>query len=233
MRNEERREWIEIFIGGAFGIIAIVSAIIEYLMGDNGAIAGCIKDIAGTLVVVVILFASIQIKPRNILGILKESVENWGKENAPLIFKVKGFQQAQGTFYTQGFALLQEPKEYVKLVQNNLEENSPEWDNYAQYTSRRTGKFIDLPDYGIMISENFDITVVMSQSHFKAMDEIEKIIDEIISCVNIKYAKYAKASRIGKDLKFKVAFDKITKKDDINNFVETLDYILSIVKVIA
>ncbi len=86
MRKEERREWIEIFIGGAFGIIAIAATVAEYFLGENGALAGCIKDVAGTLVVVVILFASLEIKSKNIDKLLNDTLQEWIKQHSNMVF---------------------------------------------------------------------------------------------------------------------------------------------------
>lgn len=86
MRKAERRDWIEVFIGGAFGIIAIIAAIVEYCSDGSGAFAGCIKDIAGTLVVVVILFASLEIKPRNIDKVLNNALQEWVNQHSNMVF---------------------------------------------------------------------------------------------------------------------------------------------------
>ena len=67
--------------GGVFGVAAILAAIAEMIA--NGitlsSIFGAIKDVAGTLVVVVILIAffSANKKPKNIMEILENAVELW------------------------------------------------------------------------------------------------------------------------------------------------------------
>ena len=50
--QDEKQEWIEVFVGGACGLIAIIAAIVEYCLGENGALAGLFKDVFGTAVVV-------------------------------------------------------------------------------------------------------------------------------------------------------------------------------------
>ena len=95
---------------------------------------------------------------KNIVSILETSIEEWGSNNVPLVFKVDGYKQAQGSTHTQGFALLQNPREYIEVLNKNLHPNHPEWSKYASYSSRLTGKFIDLPSYEMMtknsLSEN-------------------------------------------------------------------------------
>ena len=94
--------------GSIFGIVAILAAIVEMCINgiDAGSIAGAIKDIAGTAVVFVVLAAFINNlpkKPKNLVDILEKNVEDWGSDNAPLIFKTEGYVAAQNSAYTQGF----------------------------------------------------------------------------------------------------------------------------------
>ena len=163
MITDERKDWIETFIGGACGVIAIVAAIVEYALGDNGAIAGMLKDIFGTLVVVVLLFAAMpKRKPKNLSDILEKAVEEWGENNAPIIFKTEEYVQAQNSSSTQGFRLLQDPKgDYITLVNKNLTRNSEEWSKYAKYSkgNHLTGKFLDMPDYATMTTGAFEMTL--------------------------------------------------------------------------
>ena len=101
---------------------------------DAGSIAGAIKDIAGTAVVFVVLAAFINNlpkKPKNLVDILEKNVEDWGSDNAPLIFKTEGYVAAQNSAYTQGFVLLQNPKSYISLANNKLDKDHPEWKKYA------------------------------------------------------------------------------------------------------
>lgn len=48
--------------GGIFGGVAIIAAILSLVLGEINAstIAGCVKDIAGTLIVVIVLFVAIK-----------------------------------------------------------------------------------------------------------------------------------------------------------------------------
>ena len=58
---------VEKIIGGVFGIVAIVAIIAEMILGsfNQEAIAGGIKDIAGTLITVVMLIVAIKaLKPK-------------------------------------------------------------------------------------------------------------------------------------------------------------------------
>lgn len=96
-----------------------------------------------------------------------------------------------------------------------------------------TGKFIDLPDYKTMTENPAKVQFIMEQSHFSKMPEISKIIDDIIYSINIRYKDIATASRIGSSYKFTVSYKKIVTAEDIDEFVGILDYVLSLVKVVA
>ena len=93
---------------------------------------------------------------------LETAIDEWGNNNIPLVFKVEGYKQAQDSSYTQGFALLQNLREYIDVLDKNLHPNHPEWSKYASYSSRLTGKFIDLPSYEMMTENSFDISIVMT-----------------------------------------------------------------------
>lgn len=230
----DRKEKIEVFAGGAFGMISIIAAFIEYAVPSCSAFAGCMKDVFGTLVVIVVLLASIKIKSFKIESILKNAVEDWGAKNVPLIFKIEEYVSAQDSAYSQGFFLLQEPKSYVSLVKRGLEKESEEWGKYAKYRkggNKPTGKFIDMPSYREMTQQSFTVLVEMKQSHFSRIPEFQTILSDIIDVVGRRDG--VKARPIGQSAEFVLEFDKIKTKADAEHFVNTLDYILSLVKVIA
>ena len=238
MSSDERKDWIETFIGGGCGVIAIVAAIVEYMLGDNGAIAGLLKDVFGTAVVVVLLIMAMpKRKPKRLSELLEEKVEKWGISNAPMIFKTEGFVCAKEGKYTQGFVLLQNPSKYLTLL--DLDKDNPDWHVYASYTSKQTGKFLDLPSYEEMVSNRFDILFVLEQKHFKEKEDIKQIITNMINAAENHFkkeiaAEKIKVKRVGNSEKFTVEFTSaIGNKNDIDFFISVVDYILSLVKVIA
>ncbi len=225
--------------GGLLGVLAIGAAIAELILGgiDAASIAGTIKDVAGTAIVVVLLGAflrRIPKKPKNIAEILEKAVENWGNDNVPLIFKTEGYVSAQNSEYTQGFVLLQNPRNYVSLANSKMDSSNPEWKKYAQYGSGKlTGKFLDMPSYVSMTQNNFDVLFVMEQSHFKNLSEINTIVKDIISAVNAHCNGAVTATRVGEANKFRLSCKKVETLEDVTVFVDTLDFVLSLIKVVA
>lgn len=227
-------------LAGVFAVVAFVAIVCEIAFGGftKESIAGGIKDMSGILVDVLVLFVAASVfikkKQKNIVSILETSIEEWGSNNVPLVFKVDGYKQAQGSTHTQGFALLQNPREYIEVLNKNLHPNHPEWSKYASYSSRVTGKFIDLPSYEMMTKNSFDISIVMTQSHFKNMENFDTIFSDIRKSVENKYMSIVEIKNVGKEYKFNMFFKQaIQTQDDIDILIEILDYIMSLVKVIA
>lgn len=223
--------------GFVFGVIAIIAAISEmFVSGISAAsVLGAVKDVFGTLVVVVVFYLVIKNmpkKPKNLLETLEKSIDDWGLDNAPFIFKTVGYVTSEKSPYSQGFVLLQNPKSYPALA--NLKSDSPNWIDYAQYKSPKqlTGKFLDMPDYKTMISSDFSVLFVMTQKHFQDMD-INQIVDDITKAINQKFDNRIVADRIGQSAKFTVKYNKIVTTEDIELFRESLDFVLSLVKVVA
>ena len=227
-------------LAGILAAMALIAIVCEVAFGGfaKESIVGGIKDISGILIdVLVLLIAAstfIKKKQKSIVSMLDDSIEKWGNKNLPLIFKVEGFKQAQNSSYTQGFALLQNPRDYITVLKKNLTPAHPEWQKYASYSSNITGKFLDMPSSVAMTTGKFDLCIVMSQSHFKNMPDFEKAFLGIIECINDHYKEILTAYQLGKDFKFKIDFkQEIKTQDDIDALIEMLDYILSLVKVVA
>ncbi len=225
--------------GGILGIIAILAALAEmFFNGFNAAsVMGAVKDISGTLITVVLLVAfikSLPRKPKDLPAILEQAVEEWGEDNCPLIFKTENYVPAQNSTYTQGFVLLQNPREYVSLVNKKLDRDNPERKKYAQYgNGKHTGKFLDFPSYEAMTLDGFSVLIVMEQSHFKNMPEINSIVESIVLAIGSRGEGKISAKRVGSSNKIRLECSKIESVQDVESFVDTLDFVLSLVKVVA
>ncbi len=84
MKKYIEKMGMEVFWGGVFGIVAIAAAIISLVLGeiDGSSVWGCVKDVAGTLVVVMVLFVSIPKFPKNFkaafINAMEETIEKYG-----------------------------------------------------------------------------------------------------------------------------------------------------------
>lgn len=233
----DKMEFQEKVWGGIFGIVAIIAAIAEAIVSgvSVASVLGAIKDVSGTLIVAVLLITFIKQlprRPKNLLEKLENEVEEWGKRNAPLIFKAEGYKAVQGSEYVQGFVLLQNPEEYISLL--NIKPESSAWKDCARYgNGKGTGKFISMPSYETMVNSDFNIEIYMKQSHFINKEKFEETFAMIVESVNVRYANEVEAKRNGKSFEFTVHVKKgINTDDDMQKFVEIMDYILSLVKVV-
>ena len=234
MGQDEKKDWIETFVGGACGVIAIIAAVVEYVLGDNGAFAGMFKDIFGTLVVVFLFVAAMpKRKPKDLDNILKEEVEKWGLDNAPLIFKAENYQTASGSSFVQGFVLLQDPTKYPSLV--GIVPESEEWHRFAKAgkENKTTGKFLSLPAYSAMVSDSFKVTFTMGQTHFKKKENMTDVFNDIVRAIRTKYNGYVDIKPMQSSLEIDMTYKAIQTKEDVEQFVNSIDFVLSLVKVIA
>ena len=88
----DRNDFIEKVIGGILGAVAIIAAIVEMILGGFSAesIVAAIKDISGTLIVVVLLVAfvkSLPKKPKNFREQFEADMSEIEQAYAPLIVK--------------------------------------------------------------------------------------------------------------------------------------------------
>lgn len=88
MKKLTDRLGMETLWGGIFGVVAILAAIVELILGgvDGASVAG---DISGTLMTMMILIVAIRgLHPRkNIMERLEQELSAWQKKNAALIIK--------------------------------------------------------------------------------------------------------------------------------------------------
>ena len=97
-----------------------------------------------------------------------------------------------------------------------MKKSDPQWHTYASYTSKQTGKFLDLPPYAEMVAGGFEIAFILEQKHFKEIDGIGDIIDGIVDATNKRFGgNGVTVERIGKPGKFTAKFDSAieNKKD--------------------
>ena len=186
------------------------------------------------LVVVVLLLAAMpKRKPKDLDKKLEDAVESWGDNNAPFIFKTLDYVSPQNTVYTQGFRLLQDPKSYISLVNQKLDKSSPDWVKYAKYSKGNhiTGKFLDMPSYKAMTENDFEISLGLEQRHFDNMGD--SIMQGIAVAIKLNCKDIAPPAKLGVSRTMKLSCSKISSEADISSFVESLDFIVSLVKVIA
>ena len=194
MSSDERNDWIETFVGGACGVIAILAAVIEYILGDNGAVAGMFKDIFGTLVVVVLLIAAMPKRRKfNFEERLPAALEEWTKANANMIvhndaMDGKGKNDTVAPHYGLG----------MKTDMNDFYQGVS--------TTRKVGWFVRLPvikeeNYNkenIRINFHLNETTFFGEGNGLTSEELKKEFDKLSNLfaqfINTKFNDYVSAA---------------------------------------
>lgn len=212
---EKKKIDFEILIGGAFGIIAIIAIIAEMSIGGFSAeaIAGGIKDIAGTIVAVLVLIATwIALHPKKEKHFVFEEqivkrLEQWQLEHANMIlfkedkmdlymktdianFFEGGQSNAAGRFVKIELA------EFVKLtfsMNKSLFVGHGEDENISKMTMERLGNSI-FTYAKTLCSNEADISYDKSKNNIvfivKKHPESEAELDKIIEMLNVMYQAF-------------------------------------------
>ena len=213
----------EIFFGGIFGIIAVLSAIFEMLANGISAatIFGTLKDITGTLVAVMVLgFAMKKLfdNSENTLSkILEKELSLFEKNYSPLIFKVSNFEKMQNEKYVQGFCVLKDFSEFITT--HSVSEQMKE--SYSSRNSHQTAKFIDLPSTSDMLNDNFKVCFRTLSSCEYDKDFLKKVADKI----SYKYKENGYSTTSSNNA-LTVEIPKIETKQDIQSLISMFEVIL-------
>ena len=73
----------------------------------------------------------------------------------------------------------------------------------------------------------------MGQSHFKKKDNMSDVFKDITQAVKTKYQGYIDIRPIPSSLEIELTYKAIQSKYDVDAFVDSIDFVLSLVKVIA
>ena len=217
MNPDEKKDWIETFVGGAFGIVAILAAVVEYALGDNGANAGMIKDVFGTLVVVVLLFAAMPKRKKfDFAQYMTNALEEWMGSNANMISRTEKMPSGHENDFGMS----------MKTDMNDFYSNVP--------TTKRAGWFVRLPEIKV---ENYregkiEINFHMNEETFfgrgSGIDEetkkteFDKLGKLFAGFIDRKFSGFAAAAGKGTDIKV-VVFNPVTTKEDVDMIVDLIN----------
>lgn len=222
MNTNERKDWIETFFGGACGVAAIFAAIMEYILGDNGAIAGLLKDIFGTLVVVVLLFAAMPKRQKfNFEEKLTSALDEWANANSNMIVRNdamdgKGKNDTVAPYYGMG----------MKTDMNDFYNDVS--------TTRQAGWFVRLP---VVKEENYNKENIRINFHLNKetffgrgseltddalKSELDKLSKMFAKFISRKFAGYASAEG-KKDMLIVEIKHPIKTEEDIERLVDIIN----------
>lgn len=223
---------VETLLGGVFGLLAVLAALSEMALGgfSISAIVGGVKDISGTMVVVMVFLLAIRglmlNSPKNLTQELDAQMLAFEKKNKPLIFRVSDFQPVNE--FRQGFSILAEPSDFLSLSGSALPEVVEK--NYSSRNSKKTGKFVDLPENMAMLSGNFELRFNFTLSTNYGDGSMD-FVDNTVRCVNSRFTESGYAARKIDKTHFAVEVPQIATKQDISSLFNLLEFILTLYKI--
>jgi hypothetical protein len=218
---------LETILGGIFGIIAIIAIVVQ--MGIEGysseAVWNGIKDIAGTLVAVMVFVVAIKSfvvsRPKNLNEILEANLNRFEEKSLPLVFRVSDFKPTEG--YVQGFAILQNFDEFPTLA-CSLVKGDNTYLKYQSQNNRTTGKFIDLPSVAEMLSSDFKVRFKFIDSN--VYEEQYKTTMKL--AILNKFGEYT-CSNITSN--FTVSVPKIASIQDIEKIISLFEFVITLYQI--
>lgn len=207
--KEKRWEFI-------FGIIAIVAAVAEMVFnGINAAtVSAAIKDVFGTVIVIVVFAAVIKDKIQKLPDKLEGELDVFAKKYSPLIFKVRDYEVAEN-YYEQGFCILKDMSRFI-----GEEFGEEDVLKYSSRYSKQTTKFIDMPASDVMLSQDFKICFRTLQTCEYDADFIKKTCEAI----NSKFANEYEAKPYSTNLV--VSLPKITNKEQVDKLISLFEIVI-------
>ncbi len=221
---EDRKDFIEQILGGVFGIIAVIAAIAElFANGINAAsVLGCVKDVFGTLAIIILFFAIIKdaIPKRKFEDKLKCAIEEWIDDNSNMLL------------HKEEHDIGENGKAYFSIdMKTDIS------DFYDNGHSKNTGLFVRIPQ---IESNNFqnpaspiELFFSMNKGTFfpeisaaeLTKDSYKKLADNFMILLKEKHGKCIETTSFEENKKvITVKLSKsIKSKSDINEFIDILN----------
>ncbi len=214
----------ETAFGGLFGIVALIAIVAEMIIGgmDSAAIAGGIKDIASTIVIVMVFVVGVKnvLKnyPKNFNERLANAIDNWRDENSNMIIRNPQYDEEHKGQGASCFSLdlKTEVSDFYRPIG----------------TTKNTGLFLRMP----MLKEenyangNISIRFYLNKGTFfsnmpKDADltaDYQYLIELFTKLINDKYAGFAKAD--GKQQMITVTIcNPIRTNEEIDNMIDVIN----------
>ena len=215
-------DFIEKILGGVFALISIIAAIVEMILGNFSiaSIAGGVKDIFATLVVVILFFAVARdIIPKvRFEDKLKAALDNWQNENGNMIIRDPSTDIEHKN---------SEPSCYSLNLKTDVKDFYQE-----SSTTKNKGLFLRMP---LLNKENFsqegvEIKFYLNKSTFfsnlskgeDTPEKYEELIHLFKGLVNTKHYDFVEAN--GKEREITIKLKRAVKTNaDINELVAVIN----------
>lgn len=231
MRNID----FETKLGGIFGIIAFLAIVAEIYLGSfaTDIIVGGIKDLAGTLVAIMVLVVAVKkIKPKKtdetFESVLAQELDDFERRSQPLIHRAKDFDQAIRYYLiTRMDRILYATSDNLKEIKEKGSVNSGTFN----------GKFADLS-----IDDELKMSFYLNASTFKDRAKVEeKTNSEVLAnlgptisnCINKQSPGSYEATPSKDGTTITVCFKKKLAKEnrqpeDAREIVKLINYVFTL-----
>ncbi len=224
---DKKRNAIEIYIGGAIALVAIIVIITKFFIDGATFSAGLdmIIEIAGLLVSALVMLVAIKSiavnSPKNLKEQLIREFDRWEDGNRPLVFRVTDYQVTDK--YKICYAILARHTDFLTLPKRLSDEDVKK---YMTRNSKSSGKFISLPSLEDMIQKDeFFMEFHFIESSYKDA-AIKDIVEKTVNCLNGRFDKVTSISKSSND--FTVYYKKITTKDEIFDLFALFNFVLKL-----
>lgn len=223
-------------IGGLFGIIGLIAIIVEVSLNgwSTSAIAGGIKDLAGTMVIVVLFLISAKnLIPKKQTFTYEEKMKNaldqWQNNHLPIVNRKEEFKDSKLRYF-----MLTDPKKFfsynksteIERVESGLFLEMPLINEQNYRFSRPTlvyylnkGTFFDH-----IHNQDKEVLKQLLNPKYKSLRSL------IMEFVSSKYSKeYLEVHSDSDVKKFTVSFkEPIETDDDIKSYIDFLDVMVQL-----
>ena len=199
--------------GGFFGVIAIGGAIAEmiFLGVEPASIAGCIKDVAATLIVVMVLIAALKrIWPtRGFEEVFEKEMINVAERYMPVIVKGKDINSGKTV------------RNYIYNIAADL--NCIIGEDPKNYTT----EFFYINEEACTITFKVRKTVFFGSSKEEKKEELGKIAEHITKCVMARFGNTNISHSEKKELDISFCYIKqATPEDTAKMLASVVDYVI-------
>ena len=220
---ENSKNKIEIYIGGALAIIAIVAIIAKTLVVGISVdtVLDMVINIAGLAVSALVMFVAIRSiitnSPKNLKQELEFAFQNWESDNRPLVFKVSDFKETE---YKTCYSILAKHTDFLVFPKNLSTEMEAK---LMTRNSKLSGKFVSLPLVDEMIKNDFTMEFHFIDSTYSA--DIKELLNKTMSCISMRFE--VKLTAKGSS-DFKVEYKKISTKEEARELIAFINFVLTL-----